>query len=50
RCLWGSNFPIEKLWTSYPDLLGAHVSGAAVLSGAQQHDIFYGTASRVYRI
>jgi predicted TIM-barrel fold metal-dependent hydrolase len=50
RCLWGSNFPIEKLWTSYPELLDAHVSGAAALSGAQRHDIFYGTASRAYRI
>ncbi len=50
RCLWGSNFPIEKLWTDYPGLLGAHVSGTAVLSSAEQNDIFYGTASRVYRI
>ncbi len=50
RCLWGSNFPIEKLWTDYPGLLAAFVSGAAPLTAAQQHDIFFGTASRVYRI
>lgn len=50
RCLWGSNFPIEKLWTSYAGLLDAHVAGAAVLGSTEQHDIFYGTASRAYRI
>ena len=24
RCLFGSNFPIEKLWTSYRDLIDAY--------------------------
>ncbi len=27
RCLFGSNFPIEKLWTDYPALLDAHREG-----------------------
>jgi predicted TIM-barrel fold metal-dependent hydrolase len=50
RCLWGSNFPIEKLWTTYPALLGAHRDAAASLSDAQRRAIFTETASRVYRL
>ncbi|SFI32513.1 amidohydrolase family protein [Jannaschia pohangensis] len=50
RCLWGSNFPIEKLWTSYDRLLDAHRQGAGGLSAAEQADIFTNTAVRVYRL
>jgi predicted TIM-barrel fold metal-dependent hydrolase len=50
RCLWGSNFPIEKLWTDYPTLLDAHRRGAGGLSAAEQHAIFFDTARRVYRL
>jgi predicted TIM-barrel fold metal-dependent hydrolase len=47
RCLFGSNFPIEKLWTSYADLFAAHLS--AVPEGARD-DVFNQTARRVYRL
>lgn len=47
RCLFGSNFPIEKLWTSYSALIGAH--RAAVPAG-DQDDVFHQTARRVYRL
>ena len=47
RCLFGSNFPIEKLWTSYPELIGAH--RAAVPEGAVDA-VFSHTARRVYRL
>jgi len=50
RCLWGSNFPIEKLWTTYPALVGAYHDATATLSDAQRRDIFNDTASRVYRL
>jgi predicted TIM-barrel fold metal-dependent hydrolase len=50
RCLWGSNFPIEKLWTDYASLLGAHRAAAAELPDAAQRAIFHDTASRVYRL
>ena len=50
RCLWGSNFPIEKLWTTYASLLDAHRQGAAGFSAADQRAIFNDTASRVYRL
>jgi predicted TIM-barrel fold metal-dependent hydrolase len=50
RCLWGSNFPIEKLWTSYDALLDAHRRGGGGLSEAEHNAIFFNTARRVYRL
>lgn len=50
RCMFGSNFPIEKLWTSYDELFAAFRNGARNLSQTDQDDIFNNTASRVYRI
>ncbi|TCT05040.1 amidohydrolase family protein [Aquabacter spiritensis] len=47
RCLFGSNFPIEKLWTSYADLIDAH--RAAVPEGLRDA-VFQQTARRVYRL
>ena len=50
RCLFGSNFPIEKLWTSYADLVAAHRAAIASLPAADQQAILGGTATRVYRL
>lgn len=50
RCLWGSNFPIEKLWTGYPELIAAHRAAAAVLPAEAQAQVFHDTACRVYRL
>jgi predicted TIM-barrel fold metal-dependent hydrolase len=50
RCLFGSNFPIEKLWTGYKDLLDAHLQASAALTPQQRASIFGATARRVYRI
>ncbi|WP_296573111.1 amidohydrolase family protein [Phreatobacter sp.] len=47
RCLFGSNFPIEKLWTTYAALLDAH--RAAVPAG-DHAAVFSSTAKRVYRL
>lgn len=47
RCLFGSNFPIEKLWTSYAELFAAH--RAAVPEG-DRAAVFSATAKRVYRL
>jgi predicted TIM-barrel fold metal-dependent hydrolase len=47
RCLFGSNFPIEKLWTGYGDLMDAH--RAAVPEEARPQ-VFGNTARRVYRL
>lgn len=50
RCLFGSNFPIEKLWTSYADLLAAHRAATASFSGDDQAQIFAGTARQTYKL
>ncbi|MBR1202852.1 MULTISPECIES: amidohydrolase [unclassified Bradyrhizobium] len=50
RCLFGSNFPIEKLWTSYRDLIDAFKAAAERLSREQREAIFSTTAARVYRL
>ena len=50
RCLFGSNFPIEKLWTSYGDLVAAYRSAAAALPQDAQDLIFAGTARATYKL
>lgn len=50
RCLFGSNFPIEKLWTTYGALFTAHREACGGLTHAETRAIFNDTASRVYRL
>ena len=50
RLMFGSNFPIEKLWTSYGDLLQAHRAAAERFGEGDQAHIFRNTAARVYRL
>ena len=50
RCLFGSNFPIEKLWTTYRKLTNAFLKATDTMSAARQKAIFHDTASRVYRL
>jgi predicted TIM-barrel fold metal-dependent hydrolase len=50
RCLFGSNFPIEKLWTSYGDLVSAHRKALEGLSPQQQRAVLHDNAMRVYHI
>jgi predicted TIM-barrel fold metal-dependent hydrolase len=47
RCLFGSNFPIEKLWTSYAGLHAAHL---AAIPAEARRAVFQDTARRVYRL
>jgi predicted TIM-barrel fold metal-dependent hydrolase len=49
RCLFGSNFPIEKLWTSYGELLAAF-EAALGRQGPAAEAVFHDTAARVYKI
>jgi predicted TIM-barrel fold metal-dependent hydrolase len=50
RCLFGSNFPIEKLWTDYGSIVDA-VAGALGDCTAEERDaIFYANAVRIYRL
>jgi predicted TIM-barrel fold metal-dependent hydrolase len=50
RCLFGSNFPIEKLWTDYGTLYRTFRNAIAHLSDAEQAAILHDTAARLYRI
>lgn len=50
RCLYGSNFPIEKLRCDYATLYRTFRQAIADMSDEAQHAILYVTASRLYRI
>jgi L-fuconolactonase len=49
RLMFGSNFPIEKLWTDHAALIGAHRDAVGRHGAAAAADIFWKTAERVYR-
>jgi predicted TIM-barrel fold metal-dependent hydrolase len=49
RCLFGSNFPIEKLWTNYHDLVEAYLD-AVKLNPRHRDAMLRDTAMRVYRL
>ncbi len=50
RCLFGSNFPIEKLWTSFGELVTAFRASVSELPDTKRNAIFRDTATRVYRL
>ena len=50
RCLFGSNFPIEKLWTSYRALVEAYREAVSPFTPKEQQAILHDTAMTVYRI
>jgi predicted TIM-barrel fold metal-dependent hydrolase len=50
RCFFGSNFPIEKLWTDYKSLYRTFRNAIAHLSESEQAAILHGTAARLYRL
>ena len=50
RCLFGSNFPIEKLWTDYRALVAAYRAAVAPYSPAEQAAMLHDVTARVYRI
>ena len=49
RAMFGSNFPIEKLWTGFGPLLDAYRAATSGLPAAARRAIFHDTAVRVYR-
>ena len=50
RCLYGSNFPIEKLWTDYKTLYRNFRKAIDGLTESEQVAILHDTAARLYRI
>jgi predicted TIM-barrel fold metal-dependent hydrolase len=49
RLMFGSNFPIEKLWTSHAELVAAHRQAVARHGPEAERNVFWNTAERVYR-
>jgi predicted TIM-barrel fold metal-dependent hydrolase len=50
RCMFGSNFPIEKLWTTYDEVVRVTTECLAGLSAAEQRAVLHDTATSVYRL
>lgn len=50
RAIFGSNFPIESLWTPYDRIVAVMVECLAERSTAERHAILYENAARVYRL
>lgn len=50
RCMFGSNFPIEKLWTSYADLLAVFRRAIRRYTPGEQDWILGRTATRAYAL
>jgi predicted TIM-barrel fold metal-dependent hydrolase len=50
RTIYGSNFPLEKLWCSYADLMAAYRKVMSEYSPQDQRKVFHDNAVRFYRI
>jgi predicted TIM-barrel fold metal-dependent hydrolase len=50
RCVFGSNWPIDRLYSSYTPLVDAYAEIISEFSQAEQEALFHGTAERLYRI
>ena len=50
RCMFESNFPVDKLSIGYPIVWNAFKKMAADFSEAEKDALFYGTAATVYKI
>jgi predicted TIM-barrel fold metal-dependent hydrolase len=50
RCVWGSNFPIEKLWTEYRLIVDAIKAALAPLDPASRRKVLHDNAARLYRL
>lgn len=49
RLMFGSNFPIEKLWADYGTMLSAHRAAAEQHGAKAASHIMHDTANRIYR-
>jgi L-fuconolactonase len=50
RCMFESNFPVDRFSVSYPVLWNAFKKMVADFSDAERDAMFRGTATRVYRL
>ena len=50
RCMFGSNFPVEKLYVSYQELYACYLDTVDDFSGNEKIALMAGTAKKFYRI
>lgn len=50
RCIYGSNYPIEKLWTSYGQIIAVMQECTAHLAASARRAVFHDNAQRIYRL
>jgi predicted TIM-barrel fold metal-dependent hydrolase len=50
RTVFGTNWPVDRLFSSYPDVIDAYAAIIADLSYAEQVALFSGNAERYFRI
>jgi L-fuconolactonase len=52
RCMFESNFPVDKVSCSYTSMWNAfkRISDELGMSATEKNDLFYGTAARAYRM
>ena len=50
RTIFGTNWPVDRLFSSYPDVIDAYAQIIGVFSPAEQAAMFSGNAERYFRI
>jgi len=50
RVVFGTNWPVDRLYSSYPDLINAYADIIAGFSETEQRAMFAGNAERLFRI
>ena len=50
RCMWGTNFPVESIWTDFASLVGAWRDVLAGRPEDVRRDVLGATAERVYAL
>jgi predicted TIM-barrel fold metal-dependent hydrolase len=50
RCMFASNWPIDRLYGTYPQLIAAYREIVSGLSAPERAAVLHGTADRVYRV
>ena len=50
RCVLGTNWPVDRLYSSYGDVLAAYAEITAELTDSEQRALFFENAERIFRL
>ena len=50
RIVFGSNWPLDRMFSSYPDVINAYAEIISGFSRDEQVKMFSGNAERIFRI